>query len=53
VTKRLVDLDDDLLDAASAALHTNGISATVRSALEQAAAGPARAREIERLSDGD
>lgn len=35
VTKRLIDIDDDLLDRARAALGTTSISATVRQALEQ------------------
>lgn len=34
VTKRLIDIDDDLLDRARAALGTTSISATVRHALE-------------------
>jgi Arc/MetJ family transcription regulator len=50
--KRLIDLDDDLLDAAKAALRTSGVSDTVRRALEQAAAAEARARQVQWLTEG-
>ena len=52
MTKRLIELDDELLDAARAALNTNGVTDTVRRALEQAAAAAARARQVEWLTDG-
>jgi Arc/MetJ family transcription regulator len=52
VTKRLIDLDDDLLEAAQRALSTAGVSDTVRVALQQAAANAARARQIEWLEQG-
>lgn len=52
VTKRLIDLDDEVLAAAQAALHTRGITDTVRSALRAAAAMQARARQVEWLQDG-
>jgi Arc/MetJ family transcription regulator len=51
-TKRLIDLDDDLLAAAQRELHTTGVSDTVRIALEQVAAQSARARQIEWLEQG-
>lgn len=35
VTKRLIDIDDDLLDRARVALGADSISATVRQALER------------------
>ena len=44
VPKRLIDLDDDLLAAAKRELNTTGVSDTVRTALQQAAAKSARAR---------
>jgi Arc/MetJ family transcription regulator len=50
--KRLIDLDDDLLEAAREALHTSGVSDTVRSALRQAAAAAARARQVDWLTEG-
>ena len=52
VTKRLIDLDDELLAAAQRELGTAGISDTVRAALTQAAARSARARQIEWLQGG-
>jgi Arc/MetJ family transcription regulator len=36
--KRLIDLDDDLLATSQRELRTTGVSGTVRSALQQAAA---------------
>jgi len=51
-TKRLIDLDDDLLTAAQRELHTTGVSDTVRIALQQVAAQSARARQIEWLEQG-
>lgn len=52
MTKRLIDLDDELLAAAQSELGTTGVSDTVRAALRHAAATSARAREIEWLSQG-
>lgn len=52
MTKRLIDLDDDLLAAAQRELNTTGVSDTVRAALQQAAARSARAREIDWLEAG-
>ncbi len=39
MTKRLIDLDDDLLDRAQAALGAPTMAATVREALERVTAG--------------
>ncbi|CAM3198466.1 DUF2191 domain-containing protein [Mycobacterium intermedium] len=47
MTKRRIDLDDELLAAAKRELNTTGVSDTVRAALQQAVAGAARARQIE------
>ena len=52
MTKRLIDLDDDLLEAAQLELHTNGVSDTVRAALRHAAAAAARARQVDWLTEG-
>ena len=52
VTKRLIDLDDELLAAAQLQLQTSGVSDTVRAALRHAAAAAARARQIEWLGEG-
>jgi Arc/MetJ family transcription regulator len=52
MTKRLIDLDDDLLAAAQRELHTTGVSDTVREALRQTAAAAARARQVAWLVDG-
>lgn len=52
MTKRLIDLDDDLLAAAQRELNTTGVSDTVRAALQQAAARSARARQVEWLTGG-
>jgi Arc/MetJ family transcription regulator len=52
MTKRLIDLDDDLLAAAQKELNTSGVSDTVRMALQQAAAASARARQIAWLTAG-
>jgi Arc/MetJ family transcription regulator len=52
MTKRLIDLDDELLIAAQRELHTSGVSDTVREALRQSAATAARAREVMWLKDG-
>jgi len=52
VTKRLIDIDDDLLDGAARELGTSGVSDTVRTALRQAATAAARARQVAWLADG-
>jgi Arc/MetJ family transcription regulator len=52
MTKRLIELDDELLADAQRELHTVGVSDTVRAALRQAASSAARARQIEWLTDG-
>lgn len=52
MTKRLIDLDDDLLAAAQRELKTAGVSDTVRMALQQAAATSARARQVAWLQSG-
>jgi len=52
MTKRLIDLDDELLDAARRELNTVGIAETVRSALRLAATRSARVRQVEWLTSG-
>ncbi len=52
MTKRLIDIDDDLLDSAARELGTSGVSDTVRTALAQAAAAAARGRQVEWLTEG-
>lgn len=52
MTKRLIELDDDLLAAAQFEMGTTGVSDTVRAALRHAAATSARAREIQWLTSG-
>ncbi|TQM30678.1 DUF2191 domain-containing protein [Nocardia bhagyanarayanae] len=52
MTKRLIDIDDELLDAAQRELGTSGVSDTVRAALRAAAAAAARARQVEWLTEG-
>ena len=52
VTKRLIDLDDELLAAAQRELNTTGVSDTVRAALRQAASAAARARQVAWLREG-
>ena len=52
MTKRLIDLDDELLAQAQRELGTSGVSDTVRLALQQAAAASARARQVEWLASG-
>ncbi len=52
MTKRLIELDDDLLADAQHELHTTGVSDTVRTALKHAAHAAARARQIDWLRDG-
>lgn len=50
--KRLIDLDDELLEAARAALSTKGVTDTVRGALQEAVATQARLRQVAWLEDG-
>ncbi len=52
MTKRLIDLDDGLLEDAQRELGTSGVSDTVRVALRQAAASSARARQVQWLAEG-
>src|SRR5215203_1848385 len=52
VTKRLIDLDDELLAAAQRELNTTVVSDTVRAALQQAASAAARARQLTWLREG-
>ena len=52
MTKRLIDLDDELLADAQRELNTTGVSDTVRTALQQAAARSARARQVTWLHEG-
>ena len=52
MTKRLIELDDELLTAAQRELHTTGVSDTVRAALRHAASTAARARQVDWLVDG-
>jgi Arc/MetJ family transcription regulator len=52
MTKRLIDLDDELLADAQRELNTTGVSDTVRAALQQAAARSARARQVMWLQEG-
>jgi Arc/MetJ family transcription regulator len=52
VTKRLIDIEDELLETARRELGTTGIADTVRSALQLAASRAARAREVEWLVSG-
>lgn len=49
MTKRLVDIDDDVLAAARAALATTTIKETVNRALAESAAVAARRRFLERM----
>ncbi len=52
MTKRLIDIDDDLLAAAQHELNTSGVSDTVRRALQHATAISARRRQVEWLRNG-
>lgn len=52
MTKRLIDLDDELLARAQRELQTTGVSDTVRAALRQAASASARARQVAWLREG-
>lgn len=49
VTKRLVDIDDDVLGAARAELGTTTLKETVNQALQQVAAG--RAEQVDAALD--
>ncbi|MGV0749805.1 DUF2191 domain-containing protein [Mycolicibacter minnesotensis] len=52
MTKRLIDLDDELLETARRELGTTTIADTVRAALREAATHRARTRQIEWLTSG-
>lgn len=52
MTKRLIELDDELLASAQRELQTTGVSDTVRAALRHAASAAARARQVDWLRDG-
>src|SRR5690349_18733486 len=52
MTKRLIDLDDELLASARTELGTSGVSDTVRAALRHATASAARARQVQWLTEG-
>ncbi|MGS2807224.1 DUF2191 domain-containing protein [Nocardia sp. MW-W600-9] len=52
MTKRLIEIDDELLESAQDALGTSGVSDTVRAALNSAVVARARAREVEWLING-
>lgn len=52
MTKRLIDIEDDLLEGARKELGTKGIADTVRTALMLAANRSARVRQIEWLASG-
>ena len=52
VTKRLIDLDDELLARAQHELNTTGVSETVRAALRHAASAAARARQVTWMREG-
>ncbi|MGD9622306.1 MAG: DUF2191 domain-containing protein [Mycolicibacterium sp.] len=52
MTKRLIEIDDELLNAARRELKTTGVSDTVRLALQHATAVAARARQISWLQGG-
>lgn len=52
MTKRLIDLDDELVETARRELGTVTISDTVRTALREAATRRARSRQIDWLAAG-
>ena len=52
MTKRLIEIDDELLDGAARELGTSGVSDTVRTALRQATTTAARIRQVDWLADG-
>lgn len=53
MTKRLVDIEDELVAAARAELGTRTLKETVHEALTLTLAVAARRREIERLTAGE
>lgn len=52
MTKRLIDLDDELLETARRELGTATIADTVRTALREATARARRSRQIDWLTAG-
>lgn len=52
MTKRLIELDDEMLEEARQALGTEGVSDTVRAALRHVADAVARSQEVEWLAAG-
>lgn len=50
MTKRLVDIDDEVLDAARVALSTTTIKDTVNRALAESAAAALRRQFVERMA---
>ena len=52
MTKRLIDLDDELVETAQRELGTRTVAETVRVALHEAAARRARSRQVDWLSQG-
>ena len=52
MTKRLIEIDDELLESAKRELGTSGIAETVCTALQLAAARSARIEEVEWLASG-
>nr|WP_280348948.1 DUF2191 domain-containing protein [Nocardia neocaledoniensis] len=52
MTKRLIEIEDELLESAREALGTSGVSDTVRAALRSATVAAARARHVEWLVNG-
>lgn len=52
MTKRLIDLDDELVETAQRELGTSTVTETVRVALREAAARRARSRQVDWLSQG-
>jgi Arc/MetJ family transcription regulator len=52
VSERLIDVDEEYLAAAQAALHTETAKDTVNAALREVAALAARRRDLLRLTSG-
>lgn len=52
MAKTLIDVDEDYLAAAQAALHTETKKDTVNAALREVAALAARRRDLQRLASG-
>lgn len=52
MTKRMIEIDDDLIDSARRALHTTGVSDTVQAALRAVVAIGARRRQVQWLTSG-